>query len=76
MLSLLIALAGAATAAASVDDCPGYQATNVVQGDSFLQADLTLAGTACNAFGVDLPNLRLLVEYQTGKPLFSFWIKL
>ncbi|KAF7330338.1 DUF917-domain-containing protein [Mycena venus] len=58
-LSFLIALAGAATAA-SVDDCPGYQASNVVQSDSYLQADLTLAGAACNVFGVDLPNLKLL----------------
>jgi alpha-glucosidase len=64
-LSFLIALAVTA-AAASVDDCSGYKATNVIQGDSYLQADLTLAGTACNVFGDDLPHLRLLVEYQTG----------
>ncbi|KAJ6537657.1 glycosyl hydrolases family 31-domain-containing protein [Mycena capillaripes] len=69
MLSFFIALACAATAVASVDDCPGYQATNIIQGPSFLQADLTLAGTACNGFGVDLPNLKLLVEYQTESRL-------
>jgi alpha-glucosidase len=75
MLGFLIALAGAATAVASVDGCPGYQVTNVVQGSSFLQADLTLAGTACNALSVDLPRLKLLVEYQTGKPLSSFFAR-
>ncbi|KAJ7352477.1 glycosyl hydrolases family 31-domain-containing protein [Mycena albidolilacea] len=67
-LSFFIALAVTA-AAASVDDCSGYKATNVIQGDSYLQADLTLAGTACNVFGDDLPRLRLLVEYQTDSRL-------
>ena len=50
----------------SLDDCPGYSATNI-QDDGFkLSADLSLAGTACDIYGDDLTELRLEVEYQTG----------
>jgi alpha-glucosidase len=52
----------------AIDDCPGYTAFNVVKTDSSLTADLTLAGTACNAYGKDLDALKLLVEYQTSEP--------
>jgi alpha-glucosidase len=48
-------------------DCPGYEASNIVKTDSSLTADLTLAGAACNAYSEDLTNLKLVVEYQTGK---------
>lgn len=77
-------LAGAAFAAAGVidhslvarqssnltiDQCPGYVASNVqYSGNKTVSADLSLAGTACNTYGTDLPNLKLLVEYQTSKP--------
>jgi alpha-glucosidase len=50
-----------------LDACPGYTASNVVQTDSSLTADLTLAGTACNQFGNDLHDLKLVVEYQTSE---------
>lgn len=46
--------------------CPGYRATNVLQGDSYLIADLSPIGN-CNSHSKDITNLRLLVEYQTGK---------
>jgi hypothetical protein len=46
--------------------CPGYRATNIVQGDSYLTADLLLIGN-CSSHSKDIENLRLLVEYQTGK---------
>lgn len=49
-----------------LSSCPGYTASDVVQTDSGLTASLTLAGDACNALGYDLPDLTLLVEYQTG----------
>jgi alpha-glucosidase len=65
-VSLLLGLAGAAVAA-SVDSCPGYNAGAIVSSRSSLTADLSLAGDACNAYGDDVDNLRLLVEYQTGK---------
>ncbi|KAF2226293.1 putative alpha-glucosidase [Elsinoe ampelina] len=77
--SLLASLAGAAVAAAaaidstliarqasSIESCPGYTASNVqTSGDKIVSADLNLAGPACNVYGSDLDNLRLLVEYQS-----------
>ena len=54
-------------AASQISSCPGYQASNVQEIDGTLTADLSLAGDACNVHGTDLPNLRLLVEYQIGK---------
>ena len=47
--------------------CPGYAASNVQKTDSGLTADLKLAGAACNAYGDDLTDLKLTVEYQTGR---------
>lgn len=46
--------------------CPGYTLSNVVTSDTGLTALLNLAGPACNSYGIDLQNLTLLVEYQTG----------
>ena len=63
--SLLLGLFSGATAA-SIDDCPGYTATNIVQSSTGLTADLSLAGPACNVYGYDLGELKLLVEYQTS----------
>lgn len=54
------------TASQNLDSCPGYQASNVVSTDSTLTADLTLRGTACDVYGTDLTDLKLVVEYQTG----------
>ncbi|KAK3314350.1 glycoside hydrolase family 31 protein [Apodospora peruviana] len=50
-------------------ECSGYQAKNVVVTDSSLVAELTLAGEKCNAFGEDITNLKLTVEYQTDTRL-------
>lgn len=52
--------------AGALDSCPGYRASNVETSDSGLTASLTLAGTACNAYGTDLEELTLTVEYQSG----------
>jgi alpha-glucosidase len=65
-LSQFILASAAGALAASVDDCPGYTASNVVETDGQLTADLKLSGTACNIYGTDLTDLKLLVEYQTG----------
>ena len=46
--------------------CPGYTASNVKTTSSGLTADLSLAGTACNAYGDDLKQLTLEVVYETG----------
>ena len=58
--------------ASSVDDCPGYTASNVQQTASSVTADLKLAGPACNVYGTDIADLRLQVDYQTGKTLEVF----
>jgi alpha-glucosidase len=65
-LSQFILASAAGALAASIDDCPGYTASNVVETDGKLTADLTLSGSACNLYGTDLTELKLLVEYQTS----------
>lgn len=62
----LSAKASSDAQSSSLDTCPGYKASNVKTTGWGLSADLTLAGKACNAFGDDLKNLQLTVEYQTG----------
>lgn len=64
---LLLASVAYTATAASVESCPGYVASNLVQTDTAFTADLKLAGAPCNAFGQDLADLKLLVEYQTGE---------
>lgn len=59
--------AKAINSSTGLESCPGYAASNVVKTDSTLTADLTLAGSACNVYSDDLQDLKLLVEYQTGK---------
>ena len=49
-----------------LSSCPGYTASHVAQTDSGLTASLSLAGDGCNVYGYDLPDLTLLVQYQTG----------
>ncbi|CAG7915842.1 unnamed protein product [Penicillium olsonii] len=66
-LVLLAPLVGAAvlTLRSDLDDCPGYRASNIQQFGQRLTADLSLAGDACNTYGSDLPDLKLLVEEQS-----------
>ena len=52
---------------AAVDNCTGYAASNIVETDSSLTADLTLAGAACNLYSEDIKDLKLVVEYQTSE---------
>ncbi|KAL1964558.1 hypothetical protein VTN77DRAFT_6855 [Rasamsonia byssochlamydoides] len=50
--------------------CPGYKASNIQTNDgAVVSADLNLAGPACNVYGADLDNLKLVVEYQTEQRL-------
>ena len=67
-LVLLAPLVGAAvlTSRSDLDDCPGYSTSNIQQFGQRLTADLSLAGDACNTYGSDLPDLKLLVEEQSG----------
>jgi alpha-glucosidase len=52
---------------ASRDSCPGYLALGVVQTATGLTADLKLAGVACNIYGNDIQDLKLTVNYDSGK---------
>ncbi|KAJ5281033.1 hypothetical protein N7478_006405 [Penicillium angulare] len=52
-----------------LSSCPGYKATSHRSTKSGFYADLSLAGKACNVFGIDLPDLKLEVEYQTSNRL-------
>lgn len=61
---MTVALAGWSAQAQST--CPGYTASNLTATETGLTAQLTLRGPACDSFGLDLENLILLVEYQTG----------
>ena len=49
--------------------CPGYRATQVKTSGTGLTATLVLAGESCNAYGTDIDQLGLLVEYQTDSRL-------
>ncbi|KAH8910394.1 hypothetical protein BR93DRAFT_949148 [Coniochaeta sp. PMI_546] len=64
----LVVTAGAVLAG-TVDNCPGYKAFNVKKSCSSLTADLKLAGNACNVYGTDIVDLKLLVEYHTDTRL-------
>jgi len=71
LLSAALGLAGLSSGVAiekraSVDACPGYAATNIQKTDNTITADLNLGGAACNVYGTDLTDLKLLVEFQTG----------
>ena len=45
--------------------CPGYKASNVVNGSQGFTADLNIASTNCQAYGNDIADLTLEVSYQT-----------
>lgn len=49
--------------------CSGYKAANVVTTKNTITADLTLAGPACNAYGNDIHDLTLQVQYQNAAQL-------
>ncbi|KAK3956020.1 glycosyl hydrolases family 31-domain-containing protein [Pseudoneurospora amorphoporcata] len=49
--------------------CPGYKAANVQMTKEGLTADLSLAGPPCNAYGNDIEELKLIVEFQADNRL-------
>lgn len=48
-------------------ESPGYVASNVQTTGTGLTADLALAGPATNSYGMDIENLKLSVNYDTGE---------
>ncbi|EEQ27204.1 putative alpha-glucosidase [Microsporum canis] len=68
--TLVLAAVIATTAlSASLEKCPGYKVSNIRDNGHTLEADLRLAGEACNVYGEDLRQLKLRVEYQTTSRL-------
>lgn len=55
--------------APDAQDCPGYKASGVTTTNSGFTADLTIAGANCQAFGNDVANLVLEVNYQAKERL-------
>ena len=55
--------------APDAQNCPGYKAPNVADTDRGFTADLIIAGEHCQAFGNDVDNLLLEVQYQTKERL-------
>jgi alpha-glucosidase len=56
--------------------CPGYKASGIQYKANGFTADLNIAGANCQAFGNDIANLKLLVEYQTQDRLnVKIWPK-
>lgn len=63
-------------AAPNAQRCPGYKATGIQYKANGFTADLNIAGANCQAFGNDIANLKLLVEYQTQDRLnVKIWPK-
>ncbi|KAK3656414.1 hypothetical protein LTR56_003117 [Elasticomyces elasticus] len=49
--------------------CPGYIASSIEETTTGLTADLALAGPACSAYGNDIKDLTLSVQYQSKERL-------
>ncbi|KAF8174420.1 galactose mutarotase-like domain-containing protein, partial [Pholiota molesta] len=54
-----------------VSKCPGYALRSVHQGNTGLTAQLSLANSACNAFGRDAQDLTIQVTYETSSRLMD-----
>ncbi|OLY80206.1 Alpha-glucosidase [Smittium mucronatum] len=74
---LLLAVLSAVSAGAydnvkyPAHDCPGYNVNNIVNSadNSGFTADLYLAGSPCNIYGIDIQNLTLTVSVEKGNKL-------
>ncbi|KAK3068580.1 hypothetical protein LTR53_013743 [Teratosphaeriaceae sp. CCFEE 6253] len=55
--------------APDAQQCPGYTASNAVDTASGFTADLTLSGAHCQAYGNDIDDLVLEVQYQSQSRL-------
>lgn len=57
-----------------ISECKGYTASNIRENGATISADLMLKGQPCNLYGEDIKNLKLLVEYQSGKSISFTWL--
>ncbi|KAJ6533997.1 glycoside hydrolase family 31 protein [Mycena vulgaris] len=53
----------------NVSSCPGYILSSLEENNIGLTAELSLAGTPCNAFGNDIANLTIQVTYESDQRL-------
>ncbi|KAG6370671.1 glycoside hydrolase family 31 protein [Boletus reticuloceps] len=60
---------GAVTYSMNVTNCPGYALGSLAENEYGLTAQLSLAGTPCNAFGTDIMDLTIEVTYQSQTTL-------
>ncbi|KAI0310612.1 glycosyl hydrolases family 31-domain-containing protein, partial [Amylostereum chailletii] len=65
----LVAAANGIQLSLNVSTCPGYALGAVRQTTHGLVAHLSLAGPACNAFGIDIADLTIEVTYETQSRL-------
>ena len=49
------------------ESCPGYRVSHIITSPSGLTAELELADTACNLYGLDVARLTLEVGAESGK---------
>jgi alpha-glucosidase len=49
-----------------LESCKGYAASNVKKSSYGVSADLKLIGEGCAAYGKDVKQLKLAVNYDTG----------
>ncbi|KAH8669727.1 putative alpha/beta-glucosidase agdC [Tricladium varicosporioides] len=54
---------------ASLEKCPGYVLSGLIETSTGLTAALTLAGPACNVYSTDLQSLSLIVNYDSESRL-------
>lgn len=52
-----------------ITQCQGYALSGMQETSGGMLANLTMQGSGCNAFGNDIKDLTLLVEYQTQERL-------
>jgi alpha-glucosidase len=67
LICVVGALLSAGSLSLSPQNCPGYKVSSLKQRGNSLTADLTLAGSPCNVYGTDLKDLKLQVDYETGR---------
>ncbi|KAI9567845.1 glycoside hydrolase family 31 protein [Boletus coccyginus] len=62
-------LTGNAMYSMNVTNCPGYTLGSLTESEYGLTAQLSLAGTPCDAFGTDIASLIIQVTYQSQTTL-------
>lgn len=63
----IVSGAAISTRQATRESCPGYLASDVAQTATGFTAKLSLRGAACNVHGTDVPELKLIVNYDSSK---------